>query len=175
MDLLEKISKSLAKILHWVAGAAIVSMILLTCADIILRLGVTVYRNYHWPFLSPFKPIPGTYELVCFLGAVAVSFAMAHTSVKKGHVSVSFLVRLLPQRIQALIESITHSFGFILFALLSWQSVAYANDLIARGDVSLTLQLPYYPFVYGIGFAAAAVCLVLLVELSKHLLKVFGK
>lgn len=175
MDLLEKISNRLAKKLHWIAGAAIVSMILLTCADIILRLGTTVYRDYHWPFLSPFKPIPGTYELVCFMGAVAVSFAMAHTSVKKGHVSVSFLVRLLPQRTQALIEIITHSLGFIFFALLSWQSVMFGNDLITRGDVSLTLQLPYYPFVYGIGLAAAAVCLVLLVELSKHLIEVFDK
>ncbi|UCF57732.1 MAG: TRAP transporter small permease [Deltaproteobacteria bacterium] len=175
MDFLEKISKDLARTLYWVAGIAIVSMMLLTCADVILRLGVTVYHKYHWFFLSPFKPIPGTYELVCFLGAVAVSFAMAHTSVEKGHVAVSLVVRMFPERIQAIIDSITSSFGFILFALISWRSVLYGNHLRASGEVSLTLQLPFYPFVYGIAFAAAALCLVLFVDLSKNLAKVFGK
>ena len=175
MGFLEKPSKGLAKILYWVAGTAIISMMLLTCADVILRLGVTAYHQYHWWFLSPFSPIPGTYELVCFLGAVAVSFAMAHTSVERGHVAVSIIVNLLPKKIQAIIETITTIFGLILFILLSWQSVLYANDLKARGEVSLTLELPFYPFVYGIGFAAAAVCLVLLVDLSKSLPEVFRK
>lgn len=175
MDSLEKISKSLAKILYWVAGAAIVSMMLLTCADVLLRLGVTFYHRYHWWFLYPFKPIPGTYELVCFLGAVAVSFAMAHTSVERGHVAVSLIVRTFPSRIQALIASVTGMFGFILFALLSWRSVMYANHMRGTGEVSLTLELPFYPFVYGIAFAAAAVCLVLLVDFLKDLVKVSGK
>jgi TRAP-type C4-dicarboxylate transport system permease small subunit len=191
MEFLEKPSKGLAKILYWVAGTAIVSMMLLTCADVILRLGVTAYHQYHWWFLSPFRPIPGTYELVCFMGAVAVAFAMAHTSVERGHVAVSIamahtsverghvavsiIVNLLPKKIQAIIETITTIFGLILFILLSWQSVLYANDLKARGEVSLTLELPFYPFVYGISFAAAAVCLVLLVDLSKSLPEVFRK
>jgi len=175
MAFLDKISKDLARILYWIAGIAIVSMMLLTCADVLLRLAVTLYHRYDLGFLSPFQPIPGTYELVMFMGAVAVSFAMAHTSVEKGHVSVSLIVRLLPQRIQAVIGSITTLFGLILFSLLSWQSVIYANDLRTTGEVSLTLELPFYPFVYGIGFAAAAVCLVLLLELSRNLVKVFGK
>ena len=161
MNIFERIATNLARKLYWVAGTAIVAMMLLTCADVILRY----FR----------RPIPGTYELVCFLGAVAVAFAMAHTSVERGHVAVSIVVRLFPKRIQDLIESITGSFGFAFFALIAWQSVIYANDLRAYGEVSLTLQLPFYPFVYGIGFSAAAVCLVLLADLFKNLMKVFGK
>jgi hypothetical protein len=53
--------------------------------------------------------------------------------------------------------------------------VLYACDLRASGEVSLTLELPFYPFVYGIGFASASVCLVLLVDLSKSLPEVFRK
>jgi TRAP-type C4-dicarboxylate transport system permease small subunit len=175
MGFLEKPAKGLAVILYWVAGIAIVSMMLLTCADIILRFAVTVYHEYHWQFLSQFKPIPGTYELVCFLGSVAVAFAMAHTSVERGHVAVSIVVRLFPKKVQAVIETITTLFGTVFFILLSWQSVLYAWELHARGEVSATLQLPFYPFVYGIGFASAAVCLVLLVDLSKSLPEVFHK
>lgn len=161
MNLFEKIASCTARILYWIAGAAIVAMMLLTCADVILRY----FR----------RPIPGTYELVCFMGAMAVAFAMAHTSIERGHVAVSLVVRLFPERIQALIEVITISFGFIFFAFLAWQSVLYASDLHASGEVSLTLQLPFYPFVYGIGLSAGAVCLVLLVDFFNNLTKMFGK
>ena len=161
MNLFEKIASCAARILYWIAGAAIVAMMLLTCADVILRY----FR----------MPIPGTYELVCFMGAMAVAFAMAHTSIERGHVAVSLVVRLFPERIQALIEVITSSFGFIFFAFLAWQSVLYASDLHASGEVSLTLQLPFYPFVYGIGLSAGAVCLVLLVDFFNNLTKMFGK
>jgi len=161
MNFLERIGNELARLLYWIAGTAIITMMILTCGDVVLRF----FR----------RPIPGTYELVCFLGAVAVAFAMAHTTVQKGHVAVSLLVRLFPARIQGLIESTTSTFGFIFFALVAWQSVLYGNDLHASGEVSLTLQLPFYPFVYGIGFSAAAVCLVLLTDLFKNLMKVFVK
>jgi TRAP-type C4-dicarboxylate transport system permease small subunit len=161
MDPFEKISHAMARKLYWVAGVAIVVMMLLTCADVILRY----FR----------KPIPGTYELVCFLGAAAVAFAMAHTSVERGHVAVTFVVSLFPRRIQGLIESITICFGLFFFTLISWQSVIYANDLRLSGEVSLTLELPFYPFVYGISFSAAIVCLILLSDLFKNLSKMFGK
>ena len=158
---MEKVATRLTTIMYWIAGAAIILMMLITCADVLLRY----FR----------RPIPGTYELVCFLGATAASFAIAHTSVKKGHVSVSLAVRLLPPRLQALIGVITTSFGLLLFSMLSWQSVLFANDLKAAKEVSMTIELPFYPFVYGMSFAAAAVCLVLLVNLVQHVKKALEK
>lgn len=140
----------LARRLGITAAVAIFSMMALTCADVILRL----FR----------MPIPGTYEIVSFMGAVAVSFAIAHTSVEKGHVAVSLVVQLLPKRAQAVIESIIAIFGIMLFALIAWQSVLYALDCQRSGEVSLTLQLPFYPIIYGVAFGAAVVCLVLLVD-----------
>ena len=175
MDLLEKTSKELARILYWVAGISIVSMMVLTCADVALRFCVTVYHATHWEFLVPLRPIAGTYELVCYMATVAVAFAMAHTTVEKGHVAVSFVVNLLPEKTQSIIATITNSCGLLFFILLTWQSVLYGSHLKASGEVSLTLQLPFYPFVYGIAFSAFAVCPVILTELLRNLVKVFRK
>jgi len=85
------------------------------------------------------------------------------------------VVDLFPHKIQGLIDSITSSFGLFLFALIAWQSAIYADELRLSGEVSLTLELPFYPFVYGIGFSAAAVCLILLSDLYKNLMKMFAK
>jgi TRAP-type C4-dicarboxylate transport system permease small subunit len=140
-----------ARRLGLIAAAAIFFMMALTCADVILR----VFR----------MPIPGTYEIVSFMGAVAVSFAIARTSVEKGHVAVSLVVQLLPKRGQAVVEMIIAILGIILFALIAWQSTIYAQDCQQSGEVSLTLQLPFYPIIYGIAFGAIVTCLVLLVDL----------
>ncbi len=161
MNTLERLAQNLARNLYWVAGAAIIIMMMLTCADVVLRF----FR----------RPIPGTYELVCFLGAVAVAFAMAHTTIEKGHVSVSFVVELFPQKIQDIIACLTTSFGLCLFVFVTWQSMVYANDLRLSNEVSLTLELPFYPFVVGIGLSAAIVCLILLCDLMNHLMKIFDK
>lgn len=157
--------------MYLAAGLAIVLMMLLTCADILLRLCVTLFHHYRWGFLEPLRPIPGTYELVCYLGAVAASFAMAHTSVENGHVAVSLVVRLFPERLQGTIAAFTNLLGLYLFGMISWRSISYAEDLRKSGEVSLTLQLPYYPFVYGVSLAAAAVCLVLLMDFFRSLNK----
>jgi TRAP-type C4-dicarboxylate transport system permease small subunit len=173
MHLFERSSNGLARLMYYIAGIAIVSMMVLSCVDVALRFGVTLYHAYKWSFLDSLKPIPGTFELVCYLGVVAVSFAMAHTSVEDGHVAVSLLVRLLPKRGQAIVGSITSFFSIFFFAMISWRSVMYANSLKETGEVSLTLQLPFYPFVYGVGFSAAVVCLVILTAFLKNIKAVF--
>ncbi len=147
-----------ARKLNLIAAVAIVAMMSLTCADVILRL----FR----------MPIPGTYELVSFLGAIAVSFSLAHTSAEKGHVAVSLIVRLLPRKLQAIVDIVISLLGMVLFGLMSWYSVLYGVDSQRAGEVSMTLQLPLYPVIYGIAFGAAAVSLVLLVDIINAIEKV---
>ena len=151
----------LSRKLDTIAGIAIFAMMCLTCADVFLRL----FR----------RPITGTYEIVSFLGVIAVSFAMAHTSVEKGHVAVDLLVQLFPKKVQGMIESIVSILGIILFGLIAWQSVVYGLDSQKAREVSSTLQFPLYPIIYGVALGAVAVCVVLMVDLADALKKVRGK
>ena len=158
----KKNSLLLAQRLDMIAALAIFSMMALTCADVFLRY---FFR----------KPIPGTYEIVALLGAVAVSFAMAHTLVEKGHVAVSLIVQMFPKRLQGIVESFISIFGIILFGLITWQSILYGIDCQRAGEVSMTLQLPFYPIIYGVALGAAVVCLVLIVDLANALSNVKDK
>ena len=152
----------LARRFDIIAAVAIFSMMALTCADVFLRY---FFR----------KPIPGTYEIVALLGAVAVSFAMAHTLVEKGHVAVSLIVQMFPKRLQGIVEIFISIFGIILFGLIAWQSILYGVDCQRSGEVSMTLQLPFYPIIYGVALGAGVVCLVLLVDLANAIVKVKDK
>ena len=161
MNFLEKMSTYIAHKLYWVAGAAIVAMMLITCGDVSLRY----FR----------LGIPGTYELVCLLGSVAAAFALAHTCREGAHVAVSLIVRYFPERIQGIIATFTNSLSVIFFFIVSWQSVLYGNELRVTKEVSLALKIPLYPFVYGIAIGAAAITLLLLSDLLKSISEVYGK
>ena len=158
----EKHSLLYARRLDMIAAVAIFTMMALTCVDVFLRY---FFR----------KPIPGTYEIIALLGAVAVSFAMAHTLAKKGHVAVSLIVQMFPKRLQGIVEGFISIFGIILFGLITWQSILYGIDCQRAGEVSLTLELPFYPIIYGVALGAAVVCLVLIVDLGNALSNVKDK
>jgi TRAP-type C4-dicarboxylate transport system permease small subunit len=151
----EKLINSLTYRFNWIAVFAVVAMMILTSADVILRL----FRH----------PIPGTYEIVGLLGAVVIAFSLAYTSAEKGHIAVEFLVRKFPRNVQSFIMFVNDLVSAALFGLIAWQSILYASDLKQNGEVSMTIQMPVYPFVYGIAFGCGLLCLVLLTESFKSL------
>ncbi|MEW5734759.1 MAG: TRAP transporter small permease [Thermodesulfobacteriota bacterium] len=150
MKSLQRFTESAAMGLHYVAGAAVVAMMLLTCADVVLRY----FR----------MPIPGAFEITAQLGALAVAFSLAHTTLAKGHVAVSLLVRRFPKRVQNAIDCITSSLGCFLFVVATWQMILVGLGQQRAGQVSMTIKIPLYPVVYAIAFSLAMVALVLLVE-----------
>jgi TRAP-type C4-dicarboxylate transport system permease small subunit len=153
MQRIERVIAAASSWFNYVACAAIIVMMLLSCADVVLRILGT--------------PIPGTYEMVGLLGAVIIAFAMAYTSLQRGHVAVEMLYEKLPPRAQRLVDSAGNLTGAALFGLIAWQSTVYAADLRQSGEVSLTLQMPLYPIVYGIAFGCGMLALVLLVDFIK--------
>jgi len=168
IDHLERFAKSFSNWLNWVAGVGLVGMLTLAVADIfgikLAQAGV--------PF---FRPIPGGIEVVAFLGVVVTGFAIAYTQVLRGHIQVEFVVMRMPQRVQGAIAAFVCLLGLILFILLGWQSVEYGISLQRVGTVSMTQGIPFYPFVYAIAFCCIPICLLLLVEFLRSVLKVLRK
>jgi TRAP-type C4-dicarboxylate transport system permease small subunit len=161
MTTYNRVVRKLAVMMRNVSEAAIVVMLFLTCADIFMR--------------SFRMPIRGVYDLVSFLGAITVSFAMGYTSMENGHVAVSAVVNKFPERTQAFIRMVVNLLSFGLFAVISWQCFLYASDLWKSGEISPTVSLPYYPIVYGISFSAAVLCLVLFATFGENFMKAFRK
>ena len=146
----------LSKLLNVIAGIAITFMMFLTVTDVILR--------------SFRRPIVGTYELVAFSGAIVIGFAVPLTTLLKGHVLVDFFVIWFPKRVRNICHVVTRCLGIGLFSLLGWNLIKVGMDLYRTGEVSLTLQLPFYPIAFGIGICCFVQCLVLIA----HILQVIG-
>jgi TRAP-type C4-dicarboxylate transport system permease small subunit len=158
LNRIERLVGRLASLFNGVAAGAVVGMMTLTCLDVLLRF----FRH----------PIPGTYEIVGMLGAVFVSFSLARTSVDQGHIAVDFLVQRFPKRLRYVVEAINAGICAMLFTVLCRQCVIYALDLRTSGEVSMTLQMPIHPFVFGVAIGCAMLSAVLVVNCVSWSLKV---
>ncbi len=135
------------------AAVAVVVMMAVVVCDVTLRF---------------FKiPLPGAYDVVSLLGAVVVAFALTYTAIQRGHIAVDFVYQKVAQRYRPLFDIFNESCGCVFFALLAWQCFVYAGVLKSAGEVSLTIKLPTYPIVAGIGLN----CVLLSMYLFLHLLR----
>ena len=153
MDLLDKFTQYLSRVLMLLAGCVLGAMIILTCANIFLRI--------IW------MPVKGTFELMGYCGAVTMAFALGITQMKKGHVAVDILVLKFPESVQKTLKGINYSICTVFFAAVSWKIAQYATTLLKTGEVTETLRIIYYPFTYCVAIGCATLALVSLTELLK--------
>lgn len=155
MSSLVRACKKISSWMNTLGGIVLFLMMMLTVVDVFLR--------------TFGKPITGTYELVAMSGAVVVAFAIPQTSWDNAHIFVDFLLDNRSKTVKILFRCFTKLLGTLLFILLAWYLFEKANHLFKSGDVSLTLQLPYYPVAYGLAFC----CLVQAMTLSLQIVTFF--
>lgn len=141
------------KVVGIVTKCSLAFIVLITVADVILR--------------SFRRPIVGTYELVAFSGAVAMGFSIPLTSWEKKQIQVDFIIMKFSQVTRKIINIVTKSLGIGLFLMIGWNVIILGNELRRAGEVSFTLQFPFYPVAYGIGVCSFLQCLVLLCDIVK--------
>lgn len=146
----------ISKILHYIAVGMIALMMFLTVAAVIMRY---IFRN----------PILGAYEITELMMVVVVFFALAYTQVRNRHVSIDILVTHLRERVRKIIESIVVLLTFIFFVIFTWRSYGQSLFVLSKGDSSIELGIPFYPFVLVIVISSGVLCLVLLIDIVRSI------
>jgi TRAP-type C4-dicarboxylate transport system permease small subunit len=157
----ERIVYRFSRMLDVLSGIALVLMMVLVFVNVALR--------------AVWIPILGTYEYTGFLAALTIALALAHCAARKGHVAITLFADMMPNRIQAILDTIVAIFGIVLYSILAWQCVKYAMVLYQSGELSITTLTPFYPLVLVVAFGFAMLALVLLNDLFKSLRMVFMK
>jgi TRAP-type C4-dicarboxylate transport system permease small subunit len=62
---------------------------------------------------------------------------------------------------------LTRVICIIIFIAIGYNLFVYATGLLVSGEVTPTRQIPFYPVVYGLGFACFVQCLVLIADIIK--------
>jgi TRAP-type C4-dicarboxylate transport system permease small subunit len=154
---IKKFSHTISTYLDYGSRAVIAALMFLIVINVIMRA-----------FGSPIR---GTLEFVEFLNATVIGLALANCGAKGGHISVTFLYERLG-KIARLINDVVVDLAVIGFlGLCSYRLYVYGSSMQALGQVSLTTQTPYYPFVFAIAIGFIVYCLVILGDLIENISK----
>jgi TRAP-type C4-dicarboxylate transport system permease small subunit len=145
--------KAASRGLSVIAGTSLVLLMALTLLDVALR----GFR----------RPIAGTYELVAFMGALVIALAMPLTQRARGHIYVEVIVSRLSRRARDVFHLVTRLMVISLFAVIGWNLVKYGMNLMRSGEVSLTLQVPFWPFAFAMALGCLFQCLVCVGEIVR--------
>jgi TRAP-type C4-dicarboxylate transport system permease small subunit len=159
LDKFEKFYQRISGWFEWVGVAGLLAMMFVTLIDVI---GAKLFNT----------PLLGAMDWVRIFQSVAIAFACAMALIIGRHVQVEFFVNRLPQRAQAVTDSIISLLGLGLFILIVWRLIDLGYYFQAGGETSATAHVPRCLPAYGIALASIPVCLVFLQWFLSSLTKV---
>lgn len=156
MKYLATLNNFLNKIMVILGGIAVLSLMVLATGNVVLRI-----------FQSPFG---GAYEIVSFIGAIVIAFALGYTQKMKNHIVVDILTEKFPKKLHRVLDAVNYCVTMIFFGLITWQIFVYALKVQQTGELSETLKIIFYPFVYSVSAGFAVLTLTLLFDFLNSLL-----
>jgi len=127
-------------------------MVVITTLNIIVRRA---------PFHAP---ILGSAEISTFLGAMLISLALPLNQLRKGNIAVEMLSSSLPPLVRLVLEKIVLLISGVTCVAIGWQLFEHGFVLAERGEVSMTLAVPFYPLIYVSGLCFEMLAFVLFVQ-----------
>ena len=156
MNVLAKLYRAIMGVLTGIAAGFLSAMMFLIMTDVILRY---VFNS----------PITGSYEIIQYMMAVLISFAVVYCAYKRGHVSVDILFDQLPPKPQSVVACLGSLIVLILFVFIAWENVLYIKEIYDEKLTSTVLYIPTFPVVGAVAVGFVALCLVMLVEFLNSL------
>ena len=136
----------ITKNLNYIGSAALTFMMFSTVTDVVMR--------------AFGHPIIGTYEVVGLSLAMVIGFTIPKVSYDRGHVYMEVVLERLRRKERNLLNTFTRILCILLFLMIGYSLFSLGNEFRMSGEVSPTIQLPFYPLAYGVGVCCFIECLV---------------
>ena len=133
---MRKFTEKMNYCFYMISAACILILMFMTLAEIIMR------RFFN-------MPIAGTFELTMMLLSLAVFFGCGFAQQNGMHVVIDFLYERLPRGCRRVFSIISTLLFASIAVVIFWTVVQDAIRRMGTGDVTSTLQLPFYPFVFA--------------------------
>ncbi|MBI5443046.1 MAG: TRAP transporter small permease [Deltaproteobacteria bacterium] len=148
---MDRLNNFLNAIFMILGGIAVLALMALATGNVVLRI-LDV-------------PLKGTYEIVSFLGAVVIAFALGYSHKARDHMIVDIVSDRYPQWLKKLVDSVADCVITLFFGVVSWQVFVWGLKIRNAGELSETLKIPFHPFVFAVGLGFGALALTSLIEL----------
>jgi TRAP-type C4-dicarboxylate transport system permease small subunit len=155
MNALVKIKGFVNRLMAAVSGVAIVALMAIATINVIGRL-------FGRPFL-------GTVEIVAYLGAIVVAFALGESHSRGDHIIVDIVTCKFPKALVRVIDVVRDLICLAFFAMVTVYVYKQGATIRASGEVSETLKIAYHPIIYAVAFGFAVLTLNYAIDTVLHL------
>jgi TRAP-type C4-dicarboxylate transport system permease small subunit len=151
-----------SRIMGVIAAAVLGVMMVITVADVCGR----------YFFL---KPIEGTFEIVGIFLVIAASLSLGYCQLNLANIRITVLSDLFSQRTQSIIFLVAYIIAAVVSAMISWQGGLRAWEYMFKelGATTVTLGLPFWPFMLLLTIGFAWVCIIFLIDIYFTFREVF--
>jgi TRAP-type C4-dicarboxylate transport system permease small subunit len=143
--------KYLSEVVNWVGYITLSAIVLITSADVIGRYCFN-------------KPIIGANELLELSMAVFGSFAIVHTTTRRGHISVDLFFVMFSRRLKTAIHVFGSLLGSVVWGMVAYRVLALGKESVITGYYSTILRIPTGYFELVLAFALVLFSLILLIQ-----------
>lgn len=150
MEVLLKIRNAINWFMVVMGGLSVLFLMALATANVCMRIFQVPYR--------------GAYEVVSFLGAVTIAFALGFTQMKKSHIVVDILTESFPNGVKRFLDAVSYMIGMVFFAVIAWVIFKWGIQIARSGELSETLKIIYYPFIFSVSVGFAFLSLTLIID-----------
>lgn len=122
------------------------------------------------------SPIDGAFEITESGLVLVISFALAFTQYRRGHIRVTLITRHLPMAVQSLLNVVVYLAGFAFFAWCAYAAWDYTvrSYLIGEQEQGL-LRFALWPIKGSIFLGTALLALQFLLDACRALLVLTGR
>jgi TRAP-type C4-dicarboxylate transport system permease small subunit len=152
MKALDSVVRRLSAVLNLAAGIALSFMMMITVVDVAMR--------------AMGRPFIGTYEIVGLTLALVIGLAIPQVSLDGAHVYMEFGLDRLSGRGKRLMMTFTRLLCIVLFVFVGYNLISVGTEFRVSGEVSPTLQLPFFPVAYAVGICCFLQCFVFILGIA---------
>ena len=150
MKIFTNVIETVSTFLNNMAGVLFVCLMALVTINVILR---SIFS----------APILGAYDYASYGTSLAIALSLALCTHRNGHVAITFIAdKLFPPKFIVILEAAVAVGSAVFFAYMSWHMYLFGAELAAKGVLSGTTRIPYYPFIYVVAGCFLIMALVLI-------------
>jgi TRAP-type C4-dicarboxylate transport system permease small subunit len=153
---LEQIDKVIRKILVALAAIFLLAMLFLTVANIVMR--------------QFSMPIQGTFELTGLFGAIVGAVVLGYTQKRKENIAVDIVFNCFPKTLKRIVCVFGDLCCAAFSVLAAWEIAKIGIKQLTTGEVTETLRIIPYPFVFIAAAGFAALGFVFVIDMLKNVM-----
>ena len=151
MKSFERIIRIASGVLNMVSSAALTLLMVLVTLNVILR---AIFNS----------PILGTYDLTGFMTVIVIGCGLAFCSIENGHIEISLFVDKAGLRTRKWITKAGQAISCLILSVYTYALFDLGARLMKANEVSVTAQIPVYPFVFILALCFLVFALTVLIK-----------